>query len=107
MSVPFCEVADVREILPGVVETDAVNVELSRCISSADRVLRSWAKAKDLIIPCNPVPEDIQESSKHYAAWLFRVRNDPPVNNKDVYDLAKNLFDSWADGANSSYVGSV
>jgi hypothetical protein len=107
MSVPYCEVAAVREKLPGVPDTEAVNTELAGCISDADVQLRSWAKAKGLTIPTDPVPEDIAKASKYYAVWLFRVSGDPPVNNQDVYDLAKQFFDSWASGANENYIGSA
>ena len=109
MANAFCEVASVREVLrmkEGYVDSD---LELERCISSADRLLRSWAKAVGLTIP-DSVPEDIDEASKHLAAWIFKSHGDPPINDQVLFDLGKGFFDSWVAGnadATVDYVGSV
>lgn len=106
VAAPYCEVADVKEVLRIPDDISLSDVELGRCVTSADRMLRSWAKVAGLVIP-DVVPEDIVEASKYVAAWFFGIHGDPPVNKQDLYDLGKSFFDSWVAGANAPYVGSV
>ena len=104
--VSYCEVADVREALRVRSDYTDSDDEMRRCIFSAGVMLRSWAKARSLVISADAVPEDVAAAAANLAAWMFKMHGDPPVDDKALYSLADEFFGSWAAGqSDSGYVG--
>ncbi len=103
MTEAYCTVADVKEILRIAADNALSDVEIERCITSADRYLRIEAEAAGLTIP-DAVPEAVEEASKHLAAWFFRRRADPPSQDQALFDLGMGFFEKWV-GSQGPYVG--
>ena len=55
---------------------ETFDTELTSCIVSADAWFDSLLEPHDLTVPAS-VPQNVKDSSVHFAAWLFRKRRDP------------------------------
>ena len=72
----YCEVTEVKEVLQIDPANEAFDAEIEGCIASADALIYSLLKQKGSVVP-QTVPQNIADSSKYFAAWLFRRRRDP------------------------------
>jgi hypothetical protein len=72
----YCVIADVKTILDIAAAVVTYDTELTACIVSADALVDSLLDPHDLSVPAS-VPQNIEDASAHYAAWLFRRRRDP------------------------------
>jgi hypothetical protein len=55
---------------------ETLETEIEACITSADALIDSLLKPRDLAVP-TVTPQNIKDASAHFAAWLFRKRRDP------------------------------
>lgn len=74
MAAPYSEASDVMLILQTTDET--LETEIEGCITIADAMIDSELSKHDLAVP-EVVPQNIEDASAHFAAWLFRHRRDP------------------------------
>ena len=74
MTTPYSEASDVMLILQTTDET--LETEIEGCITSADALIDSELSKHDLTVP-GTVPQNVEDASAHFAAWLFRHRRDP------------------------------
>jgi hypothetical protein len=72
----YCAVTEVKEVLQIDVSNEAFDAEIEGCIASADALIDSLLKQKGSVVP-QSTPQNITDSSKYFAAWLFRRRRDP------------------------------
>jgi hypothetical protein len=72
----YCAVADVKAVLDIAAAEVTYDAELTACTVSADALIDSLLEPHDLSVPAS-VPQNIEDASAHYAAWLFRRRRDP------------------------------
>ena len=70
----YSTTADVKLVLHTTEST--WDTEIGGCITSADALIDSLLKKQGLTVP-TPTPQNINDASKHFAAWLFRRRLDP------------------------------
>jgi hypothetical protein len=82
----YCEVADVKVILRIMQDFTDSDDEIESCITSADAWINGELDLSNLTVP-SPTPELIKQSSQNFAAWFFRRRADPPVNEQALFDL--------------------
>jgi phage gp36-like protein len=73
--VAYSTLASVKEILQ--IEETSWDTELTNCIASADGLIDSILKYWSFTVPLSTVPQNIQDASAHFAAWMFRKRRDP------------------------------
>jgi hypothetical protein len=66
---------EVKEVLQ-ITET-TWDTEIANCITSADSLIDSLLKFEGFSTPLSPTPQNINDTSKHFAAWLFRKRRNP------------------------------
>lgn len=71
---PYSEASDVMTILQTT--DDTLETEIEACINSADALIDSELSKHDLTVP-DTTPQNIEDASAHFAAWLFRHRRDP------------------------------
>ena len=69
-------VAAVKPILQILAADESFDDELEACIVSADALIDGLLKKAGLSVP-ESVPQLIEDTSAHFAAWLFRHRRDP------------------------------
>jgi len=74
MAVPYSEASDVMTILQTTDET--LETEIEGCITTVDAMIDNVLSEHDLTVP-ETVPQNIEDASAHFAAWLFRHRRDP------------------------------
>ncbi len=67
---------DVKPILQIATATLTYDTELTECITSADAWVDKKLEPYDLTVP-TPVPQNIKDASRYFAAYLFRKRRDP------------------------------
>jgi hypothetical protein len=72
----YCSVVKVKEVLQIDAEDDTYDGEIRGCMTSADALIDSLLKQKGSAVP-QTVPQNVADSSKYFAAWLFRRRRDP------------------------------
>jgi uncharacterized protein involved in tolerance to divalent cations len=72
----YCAVADVKAVLDIAAAVVLYDTELTACIVSADALIDSLLESHDLSVPAS-VPQNVEDASAHYTAWLFRRRRDP------------------------------
>lgn len=70
----YCKLADVKKILQ--ITESTWDTQINSCIPSADGLVDSFLAIHDLTVP-SPTPQNIVDASAHYAAWLYRKRQDP------------------------------
>lgn len=71
----YCTVAQVKEILQ--IDVVTYETEIGGCITSADALIDSLLKQRGAQAVPEETPQNIEDSSKYFAAWLFRRRRDP------------------------------
>ena len=72
----YSAVSDVKPILQ--IASDDLNhdTEIEDCIISSDALIDGLLKREGLTVP-DPVPQNISDASRYFAAWIFRHRRDP------------------------------
>ena len=65
-----------KTVLDISADVDSYDAELTACVVSADALVDSLLEPHDLSVPAS-VPQNVEDASAHYAAWLFRRRRDP------------------------------
>lgn len=81
------------------------DTEIGDCILSADALIDSLLKYKGLTVPAS-VPQNIEDASKHFAAWLFRRRRDP-AGAEAFWEEADKFLQAYINAEESPYVGTV
>jgi len=66
--------SDVKTVLQ--ISESVDDTEIDGCIASSDAIIDSILLREGLSL-ATPTPQNIKDASAHYAAWLFRRRNDP------------------------------
>jgi hypothetical protein len=72
----YCAISDVKAVLDITAAVVTYDSELTACVVSADAIVDSLLEPHNLSVPAS-VPQNIEDASAHYAAWLFRRRRDP------------------------------
>ena len=72
----YSAVSDVKPILQIAVDDLNHDTELEDCITSSDALIDGLLKREGLTVP-DPVPQNISDASRYFAAWIFRHRRDP------------------------------
>ena len=85
----YGSITGVKEILQIDVEDESFDDEIEDCLVSADALIDSLLKQKGSSVP-SPVPQNIDDCSKYFAAWLFRRRRDPA--GAEVFWVEANRF---------------
>lgn len=91
----YCEVAAVKLVLQIPSETQTYDEEISGCIISADALVDSLLKQKDLSVS-SPTPQNIVDASTHFSAWQFRRRRDP-VGAEAFWQEANRFLDVYGE----------
>jgi hypothetical protein len=71
----YSTAALVKEILQ--IDVTTYDTEIGGCVTSADALIDSLLKQKGAQAVPESTPQNIIDSSKYFAAWLFRRRRDP------------------------------
>lgn len=77
--------------------------EITDCIASADALIDSLLKYHGLTVPAS-TPQNINDASKHFAAWLFRRRRDP-AGAEVFWEEANKFLQAYIEAEKESYVG--
>jgi len=72
----YSTLLDVKQLLALEEEDTEFDVRLREHIKSADGIIDAKLAAQSLSVG-SPVPQNIIDASKRYAAWLFRREVDP------------------------------
>ena len=91
----YCEVAAAKLVLQIPSETETYDEELAGCIVSADALVDSLLKQKDLAVS-SPTPQNIVDASAYFTAWLFRRRRDP-VGAEAFWQEANRFLDVYGE----------
>ena len=102
----YSSVADVKVVLQIPPEITDYDTELEGCVESADAIIDSWLLQKSLTMP-SPVPQNLADASKYFAAWLFRRRRNYQESTSSFWTEATRFFNACVDAAEEPHVGSV
>ena len=101
----YCDVADVKGPLQLDLAETKYDSQLADCIISGSALVDGLLKPKKLTVPAD-VPQLIKDSSKYFAAWMFRRSSDPV--GADAFWLEANRFlDAYVSAESIDYVGSA
>ena len=95
--------ADVKSVLQ--ITESTWDTEITDCITSADALIDSLLKYKGLTVPVS-TPQNIKDTSKHFAAWLFRRRRDP-AGAEAFWIEANRVLQAYIDAEEEPYVGTA
>jgi hypothetical protein len=79
------------------------DTEITNCITSADALIDSLLKYHGLTVPVS-TPQNIKDTSAHFAAWLFRRRRDP-AGAEAFWIEANKFLQAYIDAEEEPYVG--
>lgn len=91
----YCEVDAVKLVLQIPSETETFDDEITGCIVSADALVDSLLRQKQLSVSL-PVSQNIVDASAHFAAWQFRRRRDP-VGAEAFWQEANRFLDVYGE----------
>jgi hypothetical protein len=104
--VAYASVADVKVLLQIPAEITTYDTELTGCIESADAIIDSWLLEKGLVMP-SPVPRNLEDASKYFAAWLFRRRRNYQESTSSFWTEATRFFNAYVDATEDPFLESV
>jgi len=90
----YSSLAEVKEVLDIKVSETTWDSEITICITSADGLIDSLLKFESFSVPLAPTPQNINDASKYFAAWLFRRRRDP-VNAETFWEEAQRFLEAY------------
>ena len=102
----YASVADVKVLLQIPAEITTYDTELTGCIESADAIIDSWLLEKGLAMP-SPVPQNLEDASKYFAAWLFRRRRNYQESTSSFWTEATRFFNAYVDATEDPFLESV
>lgn len=71
----YTTAAKVKEVLQ--ISEVTWDTEIAACITSSDALIDSILKYHGFSVPLSSTPQNVDDASKHFAAWMFRRRRDP------------------------------
>lgn len=92
-----------KELLQIPAEMTTYDAEIGGCIESADAVIDSWLLKSDLTMP-SPVPRNLEDAAKYFAAWLFRRRRSYDQNTTSFWTEATRFFNAFVDAQEQAVV---
>lgn len=102
----YSSLAEVHEVLRIDIADDTSDSELTICITSADALIDNILKHWGFSVPLSPTPAAINNASKHFAAWIFRMRGSPPAETQPFFKLGMQFLDAYVDAEkNEPYFG--
>ncbi len=93
--------ANVKELLQ--ITTEDYDTELTGCIESSDAVIDSWLTKNDMAMP-SPVPKNLEDAAKYFAAWLFRRRRSYDQNTTSFWTEATRFFNAYIEAVRQTEV---
>lgn len=99
----YSTVVEVKSVLQ--ITESTWDTEITDCITSADALIDSLLKYKDLTVPVS-TPQNIKDASKHFAAWLFRRRRDP-AGAEAFWEEADKFLQAYINAEEEPYISSV
>ena len=104
----YSSLAEVKEVLRIDIADTGSDSELTICITSADALIDNILKYWGFTVPLSPTPTAINNASKHFAAWIFRMRGAPPAEAQPLFKLGMQFLDAYVDAEKRQpYVGMV
>lgn len=88
----YCTVAQVKIALHFAEST--YDAEILECIISASALIDSLVQMDDISVP-TPVPRNITDAARHFAAYTFRCSRAPPPETPALYDLGMKFLEAW------------
>jgi hypothetical protein len=101
----YCTTDNVKNILQIDIAETKHDAQIEDSIASAGYLIDALLKAKELVVP-TVVPQLIADSTKYFAAWMFRRVADP-VGTVAFWDEANRFLFAYIDAEFQPYVGSA
>ena len=88
--------ADVKQILDIDASDITYDDELDACITSGDGLIDSILKFHGFTVPLiAPIPQNVQDASKYFAAAYFRERRGPSGEVSVFYNRAMDFLNAY------------
>lgn len=97
----YSEVSEAKRILRLPDEYVDSDSEIEAAITAADAWINGELQIAGLTLPTGTAPELLNQASQNLAAWFFRRRADPPVSEKELFDIGTTFLSKYllANGA--------
>ena len=99
----YCDKDDVKNVLQVDLAETKFDSLLADCVSSGSGLVDGLLKPKKLTVPA-VVPQLINDSSKFFAAWMFRRFSDP-TGAEAFWVEANRFLDAYIEAESEVYVG--
>lgn len=87
--------SDLKPIL-GIQASDTTyDTELDECLTSAYNLVNSLAKIQGFSVPFSSPHQNVKDTERYVAAWLFRRRRAPPSEADVLWDMAMKFWDTY------------
>jgi hypothetical protein len=99
----YCSADNVKDVLQIDLAETKYDSQIAGCIVSASALVDGFLKPKQLSVPA-VVPQLILDTTKFYAAWMFRRFSDP-VGAEAFWLEAGRFLDAYIEAESQAYVG--
>jgi hypothetical protein len=103
--VDYCNTDDVKDVLQIDLAEIKYDAQIADCIVSGSALVDGLLKPKQLSVPA-VVPQLILDSTKFFAAWMFRRFSDP-VGAEAFWVEANRFLDAYIEAESQTYVGTA